>query len=359
MKKGRDLRDLAAELVRINEKKRDFLVPLNKMEMTEDGQLSFSNGNTEKFSVNNWASGQVATYADIPKAYYDRLKTENKALLARNVNHGFKREIETNSKTMPTRMIRTLDGNVRAFLSNSYRRLDSFDLLNEVMPMMLDKRMRVISAEVTEQRMYIKAVTDQLKADIKAGDTVQYGLQISSSDVGGGSVKVEPFLNRLVCTNGLILPHTLRTSHLTGRQQTLDVEELLTDKTKELEDAAYWSKVRDVVTATLSSDYFEQAVDKLRVTTHEEIKNFDLMKVVELTSKAINAPINEKAKNDIVSALASGNEGAGLTKWGLINAFTRGAESEHLDYDESINLERAASKIIELPQKAWREIAFA
>jgi len=205
MKTGRDLRDLASELVRINETKRDFLVPLNKMEMQNDGNLAFTNGTTEKFTLNNWSSGQVATYADIPKAYYDRLRDQNKELLAKNVNHGFTQQINESKNLMPTRMVRTLDGKVRAFLSNSYRRLDGFDLLNNVMPMMLDRRMRVISAEITEQRLYIKAVTDQLMADVKQGDTVQYGLVISSSDVGGGSVKVEPFLNRLVCTNGLIL----------------------------------------------------------------------------------------------------------------------------------------------------------
>jgi hypothetical protein len=359
MKQSRDLRDLAAELVRINETKKDFLVPLNKMVMSAEGQLTFTNGTTEKFNMNGWASGQLASYTDIPKAYYDRLNGENKALLASNVNHGFQRQIAENKNLMPTRMVRTLDGKVRAFLSNSYRRLDGYDLLNNVLPMMLDRKMKVISAEITEQRMYIKAVTDQLMADVKQGDTVQYGLVISSSDVGGGSVKVEPFLNRLVCTNGLILPHTLRTSHLTGRQQAAEVEELFTDQTKELENNAYWSKVRDVVTATLSDNYFEQAVEKLRVTAEDKITNFDLIKVVEMTNKAINSNLNEKAKQDIVAALANGNEGAGLTRWGLINAFTRGAESEHLDYDESVNLERSASKIIELAPKMWKEIAHA
>lgn len=356
MKKGKSLVELAAELERIDETKRDFLVPVTKLHMTDTGELEFANGEVNKFGVNNWASAQVASFADIPKQYHDRLKIENPALLAQNVNHGFAKQVEQ-SKNMPTRMVRTLDGKVRGFLSNSYRRLDSSDLMREALPLMADHKMSVISSEITDQRMYIKAVTDQIQGEIKKGDVVQYGLTISTSDVGGGALRVEPFINRLVCMNGLIMGAALRTSHLTGRKTSEGVEELLSQETMNLEDAAYWSKVRDVIQGILKSDYFANAIAKLQMAANDPIKNYDLIQVVELTNKAIGLNLTKDVQQDIVAALGSGNEGAGLTRWGLINAFTRGAQSDKVNYDESVMIERAASNIIELSPKLWREIA--
>jgi hypothetical protein len=62
-------------------------------------------------------------------------------------------------------------------------------------------------------------------------------------------------------------------------------------------------------------------------------------------------------ENSILAALASGNEGAGLTKWGLANSFTRAAQSDDFTYEESIELERAGGLIIELPKNQWSNIA--
>ena len=46
-------------------------------------------------------------------------------------------------------MVRTLDGNARAFLSDRYRRLDNYDLLAHVLPMLRelpDARVRILRA---------------------------------------------------------------------------------------------------------------------------------------------------------------------------------------------------------------------
>ena len=54
-------------------------------------------------------------------------------LLAENVNSWFQRE--------PTqRMVRTLDGTVRAFLSNRYRRIDNLDIAEIVLQMCIRDR---------------------------------------------------------------------------------------------------------------------------------------------------------------------------------------------------------------------------
>jgi hypothetical protein len=253
-------------------------------------------------------------------------------------------------------MVRTLDGNVRGLLSSRYRILDSHDMLEAVFPVIADKGMEVVASEVTERRLFIKALSPKLQAEVKKGDVVQYGLVISTSDVGAGSVRVEPLLFRLVCLNGMISSTAMRRFHVGKNQAEEDIRELLSDRTRELSDAAFWAQVRDVVLASMKPENFEREIDKLRVAANEEIKNFDLPRVVELTMRATGLT-GESKSNSILAALASGNEGAGLTKWGLINAITRAAQSDEVGFEESIDMERAAGAVLELPKNQWSVIA--
>lgn len=55
------------------------------------------------------------------------------------------------------------------------------------------------SCQITESRMYMKIVNTRLEAEVVPGDIVQAGLIISNSEVGQGSVNIQPLVYRLVC----------------------------------------------------------------------------------------------------------------------------------------------------------------
>ena len=120
-------------------------------------------------------------------------------LLAENVNSWFQRE--------PTqRMVRTLDGTVRAFLSNRYRRIDNLDIAEIVLPVIQQMEDAYFeSCQITDSRMYIKVVNKRLEAEVVPGDIVQSGVIISNSEVGLGSVNIQPLVYRLVCSNGMVV----------------------------------------------------------------------------------------------------------------------------------------------------------
>jgi hypothetical protein len=360
MKPGKSLVEMAKTLEDLRKNSRDFLVPSSKLEMAADSSLVFMNGEAHTFNPNSYAHSQVANYTGVPRQYYEKLKAEAPSLLADNVNHGFRKQAEVlgrNGKP-ETRMVRTYNGNVRALLSSSFRRLDSFDLCNEILPMMADSQMQVVSSELTESRLYLKALTPKLTAEVKKGDVVQYGLMISNSDVGAGSVRVEPMILRLVCMNGLISNTVIRKFHV-GRNLAGDnIQELLSDETNRLTDAAFWAQIRDVVTASMNPKVFDLEVDRMRAATEVKITNFDIPEVVELAMSAARVT-GEKTKDSIIAYLANGADGAGLTKWGLANGFTFAAQSDAIGYDQSIELERAGSKILDLNGNQWRRIAEA
>ena len=125
MKFGKTLMDFAQELTRQMNAKKDYLVDTRKMTFdygTDGGMLSLTNDQTHTttiLGVNDIAHTQIGTALGIPKAYYDKMRRENPELLSQNVNSWFQKDPKE-------RMIRTLDNDVRAFLSKQYRRIDNY-----------------------------------------------------------------------------------------------------------------------------------------------------------------------------------------------------------------------------------------
>ncbi len=184
MKTGLTLTDMATELERQQATKHDYVAANAAIEMLPDTRIALKD--TGEFKATDYTHSQIATYTAIPKPYYDRLRSEEPSLLATNVNrwlHDVKRDVKGETTNGDRRMLRTLDGNARAFLSNRYRPLDNFDIASAALPVLLgDKSMRIESSALTETRMYIKAVTTRLEAEVKTGDVVQMGISISNSD---------------------------------------------------------------------------------------------------------------------------------------------------------------------------------
>lgn len=411
MKQLFSINELAAELKDIRDQSKDISIPANHLDKlraeisaltdarpgakvfdlddvvaaTEERaaaiknglSITVQNGERHSFSPTNHAHGQIATYTDIPKAYYDRLLAQNPQVLADNINHGLKVAAKgsldrAGRRTASGRMLRTHRGKLRAVVSTSYRRLDNHELIEPLLPVLADLGFdfnyqklgphgqdpkNYNSFALTEQRMYIKLTTPKVQTEVRRGDVVQFGLCISNSDVGAGSVRIEPFLLMLSCDNGMVMETALRQAHLGRNVAGDDIEELLSDATKALDDKAFFSKVRDVVIGSARPEVFERAVNKLREADGQPIKLLDLPIVVERTLKEIGVSANETVRKSILDNLADGAHGRGLTKYGLANAFTWAAgNAGGLDYDAATELERAGGRIIEIGGKGWEAI---
>jgi hypothetical protein len=235
------------------------------------------------------------------------------------------------------RMIRSLDGNVRAILSDKYRRLDNYDLAQNVLPMLYDAQAQVESCEITENKIYIKAITHKVQAEVKKGDLVSAGIIISNSETGNGSLSIKPLAYRLVCSNGAIVDDLAMRKYHAGRQQELEQIEFSND-TLFAEDKAFWLKVRDLVKHSLSEVTFEKIVNRMRESTERKID--EPAKAIELVTKKFS--LNEGEQKDILKHLISGGD---LTSWGLGNAVTRMAQDVD-SYDRSTELESVGYQIM-------------
>lgn len=355
MKTGRSLSEIAAELERQRESRRDYLAQTRALvaEPATDGALTIAGLNGGAFGVTDYAHSQLAEELSIPKPYYDRMRTAAPELLANNVNHWLHAEPKR-------RLVRTLDGNVRAFLSDKFRPLDNIDLAEAALPVLVELGAEIRSAELTERRLYIKASLPGQALAVpnsrRVGDLVEMGLSVSNSEVGAGAVSVDPFAFFLACLNGAMRPDSSMRKYHVGRRQAggegEDVREMLSDATKRLDDAAFWAKVGDVVRGAFRKDIFARWVAKLGDATGDKLEG-DPAKAVEVT--AVTLGLSERSKVGVLRHLI---EGGDLSRYGLMNAVTRTAEDVD-DYEEATELERAGARVIELPAVDWRAIAQA
>jgi hypothetical protein len=355
MKSGRTLVELAQELQRRKDAKKDYLVPSQMMrhETGESGVSSIVINNPIEgqatFGITELARRQLADKLKIPFAYFERMRNDQPSLLDSNVNTWLTAENDR-------RLIRTLDGNVRAVLSERYRRLDNFDLADHVLPILRDVSPGATfeSLELTDTKMYLKVVTPRVQYEIAKGDIVQAGVVISNSEVGHGTLSVQPLLYRLVCTNGLIAPDSsLRKTHL-GRILPGDEDSVITfqDDTLRADDQAFFLKVRDVVRGAVSETTFRLLAMKMQKTMGIPLTG-DPVKTIEVLADRYS--LNDDERSGVLRHLISGGD---LSGYGLVNAVT-GYSQEVPDYDRATEFEVLGGRLIDLPQAQWRELAEA
>lgn len=358
MKTGRTIQELAAELVRQNEAKVDYIadtreigltVPLHSAGRPASVQLHMKGAGT--VGIESLAHRQIAERVKVPAAYYDRMLKDAPDLLVTNVNHWFASQPER-------RMIRTMDGNARAFLSDRYRPLDHMDLANAVLPVLdeVASDMRIESCEVTTTRMYIKALFPRIQGEVAKGDVVQSGVVISNSEVGSGALRIEPLVYRLVCLNGMIAATAMKRHHVGGRS-ILDSEEggaveFYRDETLQADDKALWLKVQDTVRAAVSESRFKQLLQTMQASTDVMIQASPI-KVVERLANRFS--LAEPERDNVLLHLMKGGD---LSQWGLLNAVTRASQDVE-SYDRATDLERMGGQILTLPRSDWRLLAEA
>lgn len=353
MKIGRSLQELAIELDRQAMTKRDLIVDTGALHMdfgANEG-LVLNVGTKDKregFSINEIAHRQLGQHLKIPAPYYDRMRGEFPELLRRNVNGWFAHTPDTR------RMLRTLDGTARAFLSDHYRRIDNYEVAQTVLPIIGKMQGATVeSCELTDSRLYIKVVDPRVTAEVVKGDIVQAGVIITNSEVGLGSVNVSPLIFRLVCSNGMIAQDAGIRKYHVGRLNEAggDNYDIYRDETIEADDRAFLMKLEDTVRAAVDQAQFSRMVDKLRDTTEAKIAPSIVPQVVELTAKEYGITQNEG--QGILGHLIAGGD---LSLYGLANAVTRHAQDVE-SYDRSTELEATGYKIITMAPALWKKLS--
>ena len=351
MKTGRSLQEVMLELDRQNKAKKDYIGSAQALRLYEDGQTFEigSMGKARQFGTTRLFHRQVASALGIPAKYYDLMQSRKPELLAQNVNAWF-------GDRENSYMIRTMDYGAgrmaRALLSDRYRRIDNMEIASAVLPLFAGSdQYEVVSSEVTENRLYLKIVNRRLEMAVVPGDIVQAGVMSSNSEVGLGSVSVQPLVYRLVCTNGMVVNDMGERKNHVGRAAKAvdDSFHIYSDETMEAEDKAFLLKLRDVTMAAIEESRFAQVVGRLKEAAGIPITG-KVTEVVELTARAYG--INSDEQDSVLQHLIAGGD---LSQYGLSNAITRASQDVE-SYDRATTLEGIGWQVAAMPAAQWKEL---
>lgn len=396
-----ELADLAQALKDHQSRAVDVVVPASRIRMT-DGMIAVSdvepvidadgvsdvNGLYRPTRV---GMEGIAQRLDIPVRYLRKCEEGARGLLDANVNGWSEHESNADRKFM-LRLLRSdepsadaVDGVVRAFLSDSYRTIDNFDVLLACLHGM--KRAGIedplIQADLTERRMVVKVTapgiavhapellkdyrnpfgdgerllgnwTPQRVAAAAGTEGMGYkpgtepivfaGFQISNSETGGGAFRITPRLEVRVCRNGLtIVAEASKEIHLGAK---LDAGVIRwSDETRQANIGLVMAQTKDAVEAFLSPEYVGKKVSAMEKDAGIPVKASDAPEVIAQVSKTCGFTQAEQA-----SILDFFMEGGQFTAGGVMQAVTAAAQT--LSGDDAFDMESQALKVLSLAGSA-------
>ena len=380
MKTGKSLEDLARTIKEQAAMKHDFIAPSELFNLSFSASLKKlmlgydADGNgVHDFVLSDTAMRNIADYCKIPQKYWNYLNSLNHVeavqLLCRCTDFGMQKiYLPENQK----RMFRTYQANdtndltqdiLRCMLSPSYRRLDNEEVAETVLPILLDGndagRYEIISSEITEKKLYIKAVNKSIQKEISRGDVVESGVIIRNSETGEGMFDISPFLNFLYCDNGMVVAdQAMKTRHLMSSQANdNEIFQMLTDETKQKENEVILSKCRDVLIGCMKQEQFERNVNRLIEAKTQVIEK--PLQTVDILSKSfglsdfekesvLDRIVNKAEERDRVNGMA--------TILTFINAFTN-VGNDLSDYDRATDFQQMGGVILTMHPKKLSRVA--
>ena len=373
MQAGMPLQALLQEVQRQNSVKRDFttstesnvrMVPCLEGDDTSGVcVVLLQNGASEleRFSISENAHRQIAGRLQIPWKYYARMLKDHQDLVILQVNALFEREPSA-------RLFRVLDGRLRAFLSDRYLRLDNQEILEQTLPAIVkgDIETKMLASNVGEDKMHLKVLFtgDELAQEITSNTrdgsprVVRPGFRMSNSETGNGTLGIEGFFYDGYCLNGCVFGQieafSFKRTHLGGRLiEGVDFE-VLSEKSRKLEDETIISQVSDVMQAMAKPEFAQQLGDRLRKTAN----TIDVQSPIGAVDYAIKElELQESDKESILETFIQDGD---YSQWGLASAVTaRANDADNVSFERACELEDIGGKILSMQLNQWNRVVEA
>jgi len=304
--------DVSARITEDDRGKWDRKVPAPHLLIGEGGKLLAMNGGPEPdaFTLSDLATTQLCERLNVPVAYYRRLPAIMKATVA---------NFDLNRLADRSFLLRGKANHLRAFLSGEYVTFDNRQIAETVNVLLRGDGIRIKSFVLEETHCFLKIVSDEL---VEPASGLKAGIMIGNSEVGMGSVSVEPFVFRKVCTNDLVVTQdkAFRHAHVhfTPNELTRRMAEAIGD---------------GFVVASQVLDTFLKAKD-------DPIP--DPLAVIRKIADDRN--MSQKLTDELIARYVAAPE---PNRFGLINAFTGAAQT--LAPLARIDLERFAGTLLTAP----------
>lgn len=311
-----------------------FLIAGLEPVLTEDGVSSVDG----IYTPTTVGDEGIADKLGIGLPYLRRMREHALDLYDYNVNGWLCRD----DRKFLLRLLRSDDAEVetagvlRAFLSDSYRTVDNFDVLLAALSGMKGAGIDnpTITADLTDRRMYVRVVAPEISAlapELLKGyrspftgktgtdsPIVFAGLVITNSDTGNGAFTITPRIEIEVCTNGMTFAADAeRKVHLGAKLNSGVVQ--ASAETEQANLRLVKAMTTDAVRAFLSRNYLTSKIDELEAKSGAPVA--DPTTVIATVSKRLG--FSKEQQSDILGHFIAGGQ---LTAGGVMQAVTSAAQ---------------------------------
>ena len=368
------LRDLADLLKDQQARKVDVVAPAHTVR--SEGGLIYVAGADQQITMDgvtttdgvyrptNIFDEGVSSKLGIPTAYLRRMRDERPDLYDANVNgwlHGDGADVSADSRSFLLRAFMGENGGegiARAFLSDSYKRIDNLDILTATLEAVREvgAEIQVTGCDLSERNMRVVITSPSITAAApvllknyrspfsgvtgKENPLVEAGLVIKNSETGGGAFSIAPHLRVLVCKNGMTMTtDAQRSVHLGGRLDEGIVR--WSDETQQRSLELVRSKTVDAIKTFLDAEYLESAIARIEAKCEAPLAE-SADKAIRKVGKALTFT-DEQIAGVLDHFIMGGDVSAG----GVMQAVTAYAQVVE-DPDTAAMLEESALKVLDL-----------
>lgn len=298
--------------------------------------LNVGFGTEETRGIHRHALGQMASKASVPGAYLAELvQSEGPwqgALAAHILNEHFSKGVDAERY-----LLRSVEGEVRGFLSDRYRRLDSRPLLEAFAEECQVVGAVPVDGTGSDTRVTMKAFLPMVFEPVP-NEVMCLGIEWGNSDFGAARHTVRPMIWRLWCTNKATLEDSLAQVHL-GRVLSDDIE--FSARTYDFDTKTSVSALRDVVRGLLAPAKVSMMLEGIKQANEKRVdwKQLKTKLARRLLKSELQAAEEAFESEDVV------NLPVGKSVWRASNALSWLA-GKSTDADRKLELERFAGEIL-------------
>lgn len=198
------------------------------------------------------ALNQMSAKFDIPSKYINDLATGD--LWKNNLAAHTLTKYFANTDRQKV-LLRSINGELRGFLSDRYKRLNSYEIMSNFLSGVRNNGLNVFDMHVSDTRNWIEVLDKNIiNIDTPNNGIVSavFGMRMSNSDFGDGAFELNSYFLQVICMNGMTRKNAIRQVHL-GRKLDENIE--YSQKTYELDTAATVSAMNDTVKYLVSPEY--------------------------------------------------------------------------------------------------------
>ena len=300
--------------------------------------------------ITSQAFGQLCTKAQVPVAFARKLLNHESQLVRNLAIENFETLSATSSDIV---MLRTVNGVHHGVVTDAYKRMDMKLVAGSFGEAIQLGKLIPVQCDLSATRVYVRALMPRIYG-AEFGEALCFGVTLRGSDFGFGKVEVDPFCNRVWCSNKAQMSLKLgRGFSKTHRGARLTEETFqLSAETQGLQALAMASELRDSVSALLSDKSIDMYVGAIgrcfaegqRGGQYEAEKEIEkLVKAARMTEKVasfVQDAFRSKDR-DVVPQVADG-------RWKLAQAVAYAAQyADIADADTRMDLEYLAGEIVE------------